>query len=126
MTSMMVLSQADIEDKVIGYFATRFDRPVTDFSESTNLKTAFNFSDNAWAGLADTLSALDWMKTIGVSLAPFEMGNVATVGDLTTLIWKHVPKLVAHAELPKSTVTLAQAITRNKAPGKRKTKRKTG
>lgn len=119
---MIAVSQADIEDNVIAYFASRFQRPLSDFNELTNLKTAFSFNDSAWAALADTFSSLNWMKTIGVTLAPFEMAGVQTVGDLTALIWKHVPKMIAPRGTSKSITTLKAVLVSGKP--RKKTRKK--
>lgn len=88
------VSQANIEGRIIEYFASRFRTPATSILTSTNFKRRFNFTDNAWAGLALTFSSMTWIKKIRVSLAPAEMGKVSTLLELSTLIWKKVPKLV--------------------------------
>lgn len=88
------VSQADIEGRIVEYFAWRFRTPATPILTSANFKRRLHFTDNAWAGLALTFSSMAWMKKIRVSLAPAEMGKVSTLLELSTLIWKKVPKLV--------------------------------
>jgi hypothetical protein len=94
-TKFVSVSQQDIEDHIIHYFATRFQTDPNTITATTNLKQRFNFNDAAWAGLAETFSAMDWMKKLHVRLAQSQMGSVATVAELTALIWKNVAKLVA-------------------------------
>jgi hypothetical protein len=112
----VAVSQADIEDRIIAFFAARFSVQPTSIRTSTNLKQRFNFSDNAWAGLALTFSAMKWMQQIKVELAPAEMSKATTLLQLSTLIWKKVPKLVGTA---RGATTLA-ALQPAAAPRRRK------
>ena len=87
------ISLEEIEDRVIDYFARRFREDPNSFLASTDLKSQFNFTDAAWAGLGETFSAMAWMQVIHVRLAQVEMVAATTVEKLTFLIWKKVPKL---------------------------------
>ena len=89
------VSQENIEDNIIAYFADEFGVPAASLTAATDLKARFNYGDAAWASFAETLSAMMWMKNIGVRLAQSEMGGATTLGALVALIWKKVPKLVA-------------------------------
>jgi hypothetical protein len=93
------VSQADIEDHIIAYFAAEFGVDPASLTAATDLKTRFNYSDAAWAAFAETLSAMTWMKNIRVRLAQSEMASATTLGALVALIWRKVPKLVATPSL---------------------------
>ena len=74
-----------IRNHVISYFAWRFNRPPGDFKGGTRVRNAFR-NDEAWAALADTFNSMPWMQAIGVMLSQNDMGDVATIGELATLI----------------------------------------
>jgi hypothetical protein len=93
------VSQADIEDNIITWFAAKFGVSPASLTAATDLKKLFNYGDASWAGFAETLSAMTWMKNIGVRLAQAEMADATTLGALVALIWKKVPKLVAMPSL---------------------------
>ena len=93
------VSQENIEDNIIAYFADEFGVDPASLTAATDLKTRFNYGDAAWAGFAATLTAMNWMKNIGVRLAQSEMAGATTLGALVALIWKKVPKLVATPSL---------------------------
>ena len=84
---MAGISETDVEDNIIQYFADRFQTDPTTILSTTNLKQRFNFSDAAWAGVAEALSALKWMKAKHVRIAQAQMGGNTTVAQLTALIW---------------------------------------
>ncbi|HLX13614.1 MAG TPA: hypothetical protein VKS24_00205 [Bradyrhizobium sp.] len=94
------VSQADIEDHIIAYFVAKFGgTDPASLTAATDLKQRFNYSDPSWAAFAGTLTAMPWMKQIGVRLAQPEMAGATTLGALVALIWKKVPKLVGMAKL---------------------------
>ena len=94
------VSQSDIEDHIIAYFVAKFagTEPAS-LTAATDLKQRFNYNDASWAAFAETLSAMSWMKQIGVRMAQAEMAGATTLGALVGLIWKKVPKLVGTAKL---------------------------
>jgi hypothetical protein len=94
------VSQADIEDHTIAWFVAKFGgTDPASLTAATDLKQRFNYTDPSWAAFAETLSAMQWMKQIGVRLAQSEMAGATTLGALVGLIWKKVPKLVAMSKL---------------------------
>jgi hypothetical protein len=95
--ALISVSKADIANSVIGYFARKQSRPVTDFDWTTEIKDRFGYDDNAWADLAPGISAEPWMKSISVKIARPEMAGNTSIDKLTNLIWGKVPKLVAPA-----------------------------
>jgi hypothetical protein len=93
--SAVSLSQVDVEDHLLEYFTGRFPAiPASNISAGTDLKTLYGFNDNSWAALALTLNVLTWMRQLNVRLAPAEMQDATTLGQLSTLIWKKVKKVV--------------------------------
>jgi hypothetical protein len=93
------VSQENYEDNIIAWIAEEFGVPPASLTAATDLKTRFNYGNAAWAAFAETLSAMGWMKNIGVRLAQPEMAGATTLGALVALIWKKVPKLVATSSL---------------------------
>lgn len=94
------VSQADIEDHIIAWFVAKFGgTDPASLTAATDLKQRFNYNDPNWAAFAETLSAMSWMKQIGVRLAQSEMAGATTLGALVGLIWKKVPKLVGMPKL---------------------------
>lgn len=86
--SYKALSKLVIEQHIIEYFSRRFrvrpgNRPIL---TTTDLKERFNFSDSSWAGIAEALSAQDWMKAIGVRLAVSDMKEATIVSDIADVI----------------------------------------
>ena len=64
--------------------------------------------------MAGALSAVNWMKKIQVRLASPEMATATTVAQLTNLIWKKVPKLVAGSASFASTSSLSASLSPRK------------
>lgn len=102
----------DVQNRIIRYFAQRFHWPETDFDQDTNVKTAFNFNEAAWRGLAtDTFNRFDWMIQYFKPISQPEMGGVATIGEIVKLIWskrKASPKMAKAIAVEESTM-LAEA-----------------
>lgn len=89
---MATLSVKQIADNLITYFADWSGDPRQDFTEGTDVKARYLFSDAAWADMADGLSQLDWMVTLKVRLKQGEMNTVPRIGQLATLIWGYANK----------------------------------
>lgn len=116
-THFLAVSQEDIMDHLIDYFATRQGRPRSYFEPDTDIKKRFGYSDTAWANVAPAISAKDWMKKISVVIDRPDMRKKTTIEALTGLIWGRVAKLI-----PISATTLQ--TTSLKLSTRRKSKRK--
>ena len=98
---LVSVSAQDVEDRLLAYFAATFPAiPSAAITAGTDLKQLFNYKPAAWAALALTLNALDWMQQINVRLAPSDMGDATTLGQLVALIMKRLPHVVAPSKHP--------------------------
>ena len=126
---LLSVSRTEIADRIIAYFANRFHVPPAQLSWDTDLKQMFNFNDAAWAGMAGALNQLDWMKALGVRLAPAEMAGATTVAALTQLIWGKVSKIVvtnvATSDLRQVNIGMAAKPARTPAAAPRSNAKKT-
>ena len=112
---LAVVSQFDIENKILDYFVNRFHRPPTEINRNTDLKIHFNFDTDAkWASIAAALSNQDWMISLGVEIEQSEMKDHNTARALAALIWSKVPKLVA---LSAPSIGLKPFVAADPVPG---------
>jgi hypothetical protein len=108
-------SLADIEDDIINYFSERFGDDPSVLPPATDVRKMYNFKPPAWAQLGDTLSALPWMRHLGVVLSAADMGTVATIEQIAYLIWKRIQHIVA-AAAPATITPLTTLMKLNASP----------
>jgi hypothetical protein len=73
------------------------------------VRKAFGYEDPAWEELADQFNRLAWMIKIHVLLVTDDMDGVATIADITDMIFTKANANVAFvASLPTTTELRAQ------------------
>lgn len=87
----MAVTPEYVEDRVIQYFADRFNTPAEKFDQDTDCKDTFGFEDADWRSLADVFNDLVWMRHIHSHLTRQEMQKCTKVGELTEQILKNIP-----------------------------------
>jgi hypothetical protein len=111
---------------VIAYFARGRRMPTP----GMNIRTAYGYSDRAWAEVANDLNKYGWMDQLGALLTADEMGPLKTVDDIVNLIWskrstnkktkkKRTAKTVRTARVPRTRRRTTEA--RRKPAARRKT-----
>ena len=116
---------------VIAYFARGRRMPTP----GMNIRTAYGYSDRAWAEVANELNKNElnkygWMDQLGALLTADEMGPLQTVDDIVNLIWskhstnkktkkKRTAKTVRTARVPRTRRSTTEA--RRKPAARRNT-----
>ncbi len=92
---LLAVSKDTIRAHVIQYFHDVFGDPISDFEPTTDVRKAYSYKDAAWRQLANVFNKLNWMRQLGVMLAPTEMPALKTIDDLTNAIWGKLNKVVS-------------------------------
>jgi hypothetical protein len=128
---LLAVSKDAIRAYVIRYFHDVFHTPISAFKPSTNVRSAYSYSDRAWDQLADIFNKLSWMRQLGVLLSPREMSDLNTIENLTSAIWGKLNKVVSvtgvSTRLPARAIRTLAAPKRAAKPKRRaaaKSKRK--
>ena len=111
---LLAVSKDAIRARVIRYFHDVFHTPISALKPSTDVRSAYPYSDRAWDQLADIFNKLSWMRQLGVLLSPREMSALNTIEDLASAIWGKLNKVVSVPGV--STPLSARAIRTFAAP----------
>lgn len=104
--NLVSLSQQDIEDRLIDYFAGHFHDDPSVLTPATNIPKMYNIGTAQWAAFADELSELPWMKKLHVSLEQKEMKTVPQIQQLANLIFRRLQHVVAVPSMASEVLSL--------------------
>jgi hypothetical protein len=117
---MAAMSLEEFIDEIIDHYARRFQTNPTTIFSNTDLKVRFNFGTAAWAAEAEALSALPFMRRLGVRIAQIEMVTNTTPEKLARLIerkaeQRRAKKIAAASKASKKKATKKKATMRKAA-----------
>lgn len=104
--NLVSVSQQEIEDRLIDYFARHFGDDPSDLTPATNIPKTYNIGASPWAAFADKLSQLPWMVKLRVRLAQKEMVTVPQIQQLANLIVRKLQHVVAVPAIASEVLTL--------------------
>lgn len=93
--NLVSVSQQEIEDRLIDYFAGHFGDDPSVLTPATNIPKMYNLGASQWAMFADVLSQLPWVVKLHVRLAQKEMVTVPQIQQLANLIVRKLPHVVS-------------------------------